>query len=231
MALIRPLTCPASEFQETISPILKVCDGMENSISNVNLGEETRLSCFSPFYTIGHSTLQLSDFIAILRHYGVTLIVDVRAFPYSRRNRDYDGTNLQSELAIHGIDYSHLPELGGRRPRSKTVATAVNAFWRVQSFHNYADYALGEDFHHGLVQLIELGQQATVAIMCAEVLWWRCHRRIITDYLLARGMTVFHILSMTDAVSARLTESAIIDSSQHITYPEMEISVIEGKIG
>lgn len=224
MALIRPLTYPASEFQDTISPIWKVCDGMENSLSNVNLAGEARSSSCHPFYTIGHSTLALPDFIALLRHYGVTLIADVRAFPYSRRNRDYDGASLQPELAIQGIGYSHFPELGGRRPRSKTVPAETNAFWRVQSFHNYADYALGDDFHRGLVRLIEAGQQATVAIMCAEVLWWRCHRRIVTDYLLAHGVTVFHILSMTDVVPARLTESAMIDSSQHITYPQINTS-------
>ncbi|MFT9205826.1 DUF488 family protein [Acetobacter orientalis] len=183
---------------------------MENSVSNVNLAGEARSSSCHPFYTIGHSTLALSDFIALLRHYGVTLIADVRAFPYSRRNRDYDGASLQPELAIQGIGYSHFPELGGRRPRSKTVPAETNAFWRVQSFHNYADYALGEDFHRGLIRLIEAGQQAT--------------RRIVTDYLLAHGVTVFHIMSMTDAVPAHLTESAIIDSSRHITYPQINTS-------
>lgn len=96
MALIRPLTYPASEFQDTISPIWKVCDGMEHSVFNVNLAGEARSSSGHPFYTIGYSTLALSDFIALLRHYDVILIADVRAFPYSRRNRDCDGTSFQS---------------------------------------------------------------------------------------------------------------------------------------
>ncbi|MFT8930819.1 MAG: DUF488 domain-containing protein [Acetobacter syzygii] len=87
---------------------------MEHSVFNVNLAGEARSSSGHPFYTIGHSTLALSDFIALLRHYGVKLIADVRAFPYSWRNRDYDGTSLQPELAIHGIGHSHFPELGGR---------------------------------------------------------------------------------------------------------------------
>lgn len=180
------------------------------------------VSASNSFYTIGHSTLLLNDFIALLTHYGVTLVADVRAFPYSRQNRDYDGTSLQPELAAHGIGYRHFPELGGRRPRSKTVPVETNAFWRVQSFHNYADYALGDAFNQGLDKLVQVGQQACVAIMCAEVLWWRCHRRIITDYLLARGLTVFHILSMTHVVPAELTESAIIDGNKRISYPKLD---------
>ncbi|GAA3672137.1 MULTISPECIES: DUF488 domain-containing protein [Acetobacter] len=195
---------------------------MKNSKSSVNHDCEPSISVSNPFYTIGHSTLSLDDFMALLCHYGVTLVADVRAFPYSRRNRDYDGTNLQPELAACGIGYSHFPALGGRRPRSKTVPVNTNAFWRVQSFHNYADYALGEDFHHGLTQLIEAGKHAVVAIMCAEVLWWRCHRRIITDYLLANGIKVFHILSMSHVVPAGLTEAAVVADNHCITYPQDE---------
>ncbi|KAB8123113.1 DUF488 domain-containing protein [Komagataeibacter medellinensis] len=174
---------------------------------------------FKPFYTVGHSTHSLPDFIAILRHYNITMIVDVRAFPYSRRNRDFDGSRLVSELAVYGIGYCHIPELGGRRPRSKTVCIETNAFWRVQSFHNYADYALGEIFHQGLAKLLELGRQNTVAIMCAEVLWWRCHRRIITDYLLENNQKVFHILSLENVVQAQITPDAVIAKKGLITYP------------
>lgn len=205
-----------------MSPILKDCNGMKNSKSSMDHKRELSIAVTNPFYTIGHSTLLLKDFIALLRHYGVTLVADVRAFPYSRRDRDYDGTNLLPELAAYGIGYSHFPALGGRRPRSKTVPVNTNAFWRVQSFHNYADYALGEDFHLGLTQLIQAGQHATVAIMCAEVLWWRCHRRIITDYLLANGVKVFHILSMSNVVPAGLTEAAVVDDHHRITYPQGE---------
>lgn len=174
---------------------------------------------FKAFYTVGHSTHSLSDFIAILRHYNITMVVDVRAFPYSRRNREFDGSRLVAELIPHGIGYCHIPELGGRRPRSKTVCTETNAFWRVQSFHNYADYALGEAFHQGLEKLIELGRQDTVAIMCAEVLWWRCHRRIITDYLLENNQTVFHILSLTNSTRAKMTPDAIVENRERIIYP------------
>ena len=95
-----------------MSPILKVCDGMENSTFCMNFGGEIKLSCANPFYTIGHSTLALADFIALLLHYNVTMIADVKAFPYSRRNREYDAANLQPELALHGVGYRHFPELG-----------------------------------------------------------------------------------------------------------------------
>ncbi|WP_338422129.1 DUF488 domain-containing protein [Acetobacter sicerae] len=94
------------------------------------------------FYSVGHSTHTLEEFVGLLRHYRVTLVADVRAFPYSRRNREYDGDRLAAELAGNTIGYAHIPQLGGRRPRSKVVRPEFNGFWRVQSFHNYADYAL-----------------------------------------------------------------------------------------
>ncbi|QOF95458.1 DUF488 domain-containing protein [Novacetimonas hansenii] len=171
------------------------------------------------FYTVGHSTHSVSDFIAILHRYNITMVVDVRAFPYSRRNREFDGSRLITELAPYGIGYRHVRELGGRRPRSKTVGTQTNAFWHVQSFHNYADYALGGEFHQGLKTLMELGEHFTVAIMCAEILWWRCHRRIITDYLLENHRQVFHILSITKIVAAQMTPEAVIGDDGCVTYP------------
>ncbi|WP_264819614.1 DUF488 domain-containing protein, partial [Acetobacter tropicalis] len=108
---------------------------------------------------------------------------------------------------------------GGRRPRSATVPVETNAYWRGQSFHNYADYAQGDDFHRGLEKLIALGRVATVALMCAEVLWWRCHRRIITDYLLINHLTVYHIFSMAKAEPAILTSAAVVQKNNRITYP------------
>lgn len=192
---------------------------MRNNTFGRDQKEEIVINTPHPFYTIGHSTHPLADFIALLQHYGVTQIADVRAFPYSRRNREYDGERLVSELGVQGIGYSHIPELGGRRPRSATVPVETNAYWRVQSFHNYADYAQGDDFHRGLEKLIALGRVATVALMCAEVLWWRCHRRIITDYLLINHLTVYHIFSMTKAEPAILTSAAVVQKNNRITYP------------
>ncbi len=198
---------------------MKCCEFIRNDTFGRDQKKEIVINTPHLFYTIGHSTHPLADFISLLQHYGVTQIADVRAFPYSRRNREYDGKRLVSELGTQGIGYSHIPELGGRRPRSSTVPVETNAYWRVQSFHNYADYAQGEDFHRGLEKLIALGGTATVALMCAEVLWWRCHRRIVTDYLLVNHMTVCHILSMTKADPAVLTPAAVVQKNNRIAYP------------
>lgn len=189
--------------------------------------KEPVISTSHPFYTIGHSTHALQDFITLLQQYDVTQIADVRAFPHSRRNHEFDGERLMPALAAQGIGYSHIPELGGRRPRSRTVPVAANAYWRVQSFHNYADYALGDVFHHGLEKLVAMGRTATVAIMCAEVFWWRCHRRIVTDYLLARHLSVFHILSMTKIEKAALTQAAVVTENGCILYPAQEADAPE----
>src|SRR5205085_596130 len=98
-------------------------------------------------------------------------------------------------LGEAGIAYEHMPELGGLRRRQRDIAAEINAFWDNESFHNYADYAMTQTFRRGLVRLRELGAAARCAIMCSEVLWWRCHRRIIADYLMHEGATVFHILA------------------------------------
>lgn len=174
---------------------------------------------YNPVYTIGHSNHPLDEFIALLRHYRVTYVADIRAFPYSKRNREYDGTQLAQELKAFGIKYEHFRDLGGRRPKSKTIPTDVNAFWRVQSFHNYADYALSPEFHHALNTLQQVCRHETVAIMCAEVLWWRCHRRIVTDYLLMRGLSVSHIISSTSAPKACLTPEGVVVGGEDIFYP------------
>ena len=117
----------------------------------------------------------------------------------------------------------HLPELGGLRGRSAGVATSVNAFWENPSFHNYADYAMGEEFRFGLKRLLDLGSDRRCAIMCAEAVWWRCHRRIIADYLLACGSTVFHILGSGRIERAQITPRAILGPTGTLRYPATAI--------
>ena len=104
-------------------------------------------------------------------------------------------------LSESRIDYAHIAALGGLRGRKRDVPADVNAFWQNQRFHNYADYAMSEDFHSGLIRLRKLGYAKQCAIMCAEAVWWRCHRRIIADYLIAAGETVFYILGRNDGCS------------------------------
>ena len=172
-----------------------------------------------PFFTIGHSTRRLEEFVEQLQAIGVTFIVDVRTVPRSRTNPQYNRDVLAQSLASINVQYDHVAELGGLRGRQRDVAPDVNAFWTNESFHNYADYAMSAGFHRGLTRLRHLGQAQRCAIMCAEAVWWRCHRRIIADYLIAGGDIVFHILGLKRVEPARMTEAARIQSTGSLAYP------------
>ncbi len=171
-----------------------------------------------PFYTIGHSTLPIAEFVGALQAARVALVVDVRTVPRSRTNPQYDRDALPRSLSEFRIGYEHVAALGGLRGRSHDVSPGVNAFWRNDSFHNYADYAMGDGFRSGLSRLLELGSARRCAIMCAEALWWRCHRRIIADYLLASDEAVFHVMGGS-VEPARLTEAARRGATGVLTYP------------
>jgi uncharacterized protein (DUF488 family) len=175
-----------------------------------------------PFFTIGHSTRPLTEFIEMLRRAGVRMLVDVRKIPRSRTNPQYNRENLGESLAQVQIGYEHIDELGGRRGKREDVASDLNAFWNNESFHNYADYALSEPFQRGLARLRALGVQQACAIMCAEAVWWRCHRRIIADYLIAAGETVFHILGMDRIERAALTSGSVRRPDATLIYPSKE---------
>lgn len=127
-------------------------------------------------------------------------------------------------LASAGISYRHIAELGGRRPRTKGCAESPNGFWENSSFRNYADYAGTEPFRLGLAVLRGMDQPPPCAIMCAEVVWWRCHRRIIADYLLASGEQVSHILNAGKIEAARLTPAARIQPDGTLIYPAIASS-------
>lgn len=172
-----------------------------------------------PFFTVGHSTRTIDDFVGLLREADVTLVVDVRTVPRSRTNPQYNGDALPKTLARFNTGYEHIAALGGLRGRQRNVPPAVNAFWQNDSFHNYADYAMSESFRSGLSQLIELGRARRCAIMCAEAVWWQCHRRIISDHLIAEGETVFHILAPNRIEQAHLSDAARRDASGVLTYP------------
>jgi uncharacterized protein (DUF488 family) len=172
-----------------------------------------------PFFTIGHSTRAWDDFTAALNSAGVEALVDVRTVPRSRRNPQFDTTYLAEHLPQAGISYRHMPALGGLRKRQRDVDPSVNANWENDSFHNYADYALGEEFRAALDELVALGRRIPVAVMCAEAKWWQCHRRIIADHLLARGETVFHILNADRREPAQMNPAARIGEAKTVTYP------------
>jgi uncharacterized protein (DUF488 family) len=171
------------------------------------------------FFTIGHSTRPILDFVELLREVEIQLVVDVRTVPRSGSNPQFNRDVLPISLAEFAIDYEHISQLGGLRARSATVPPSMNAFWQNTSFHNYADYAMSNDFKSGLMRLRELGQANRIAIMCAEAVWWRCHRRIITDYLVAAGDEVFHILGRNHIEQARMTPAANLSPTGVLTYP------------
>jgi uncharacterized protein (DUF488 family) len=173
-----------------------------------------------PFYTIGHSTHSIDEFVTLLRSVDVRLVVDVRTIPRSRTNPQYNLDALPGTLAGLQIGYEHIDALGGLRGHKHDISDSVNAFWENRSFHNYADYALSKNFRAGLARLRELGHATTCAVMCAEAVWWRCHRRIIADYLLVAGEQVFHIFAQGRIEPARLTEAAHI-TSDGLTYQQV----------
>ena len=170
------------------------------------------------FFTIGHSTRTLAKFVDLLRESNVDLVVDVRSMPRSRTNPQFNLETLPEGLAPWQIGYKHL-ELSGLRGQQRLAESSPNAYWRVRSFRNYADYALTQPFASGLAQLREQGSQRRCTIMCAEAVWWRCHRRIITDYLRAAGEQVMHILGTSQVKEARLTPGAVLRDDGTVVYP------------
>jgi uncharacterized protein (DUF488 family) len=142
-------------------------------------------------WTIGHSTHSIEEFIDLLRAQHVTRVADVRRFPGSRRNPQYNPVDLERALAEAGIGFTPFPELGGRRtPRPDSPHTV----WRNEAFRGYADYMETPEFADGAGRLAELAREDRVAVMCAEGVWWRCHRSMIADYFKAYGWTVLHIM-------------------------------------
>lgn len=171
-----------------------------------------------PIHTIGHSTRTTAEFVELLRLGSVQLVVDIRTMPRSRTNPQFNLDALPQALASFQIGYEFIPELGGLRKKSKTIPPEANAFWSNQSFHNYADYALSGEFRAGLSRLLELSEDKRCAIMCSEAVWWRCHRRIVADYLIHGGRSVFHLMNRARVEPAKLTEAARI-SADGLVYP------------
>ena len=172
-------------------------------------------------FTVGHSTHELEGLVAILRRNGVARIADVRTVPKSRRLPQFNSESLRRELPAQGIDYVHIPELGGfRRP----LRDSPNGGWENGSFRGYADHMRTPQFHAGLDDLLALSQSERTAVMCAEALWYRCHRRLISDALVARGVPVWHIGFDGRLQRHSLTEFAVVDGSE-VTYPPQQGSL------
>jgi len=169
-------------------------------------------------HTIGHSTRPLAELVSLLQGAGVDFLVDIRRFPRSRTNPQFNAESLGPALALQGIGYRHLPALGGRRGGAPSREPSPNTLWREAAFRAYADYTGTPEFQAGLAELLALAAQRSLAIMCAEAVWWRCHRRIVTDYLIARGNEVRHILGPGRIEPARLTEGAVAEPGGTLLY-------------
>jgi len=171
--------------------------------------------------TIGHSTRPIAEFIALLRQHGVEQLVDIRTIPRSRHNPQFNSGALAKSLDHEGIAYTHIKELGGlRHPRRDSI----NSGWRNASFRGYADYMQTEEFEEAVRRLLELCAQKLCAVMCAEAVPWRCHRSLLADALVARGLPVEHILSGSRRDVHSLTPFAQIQNDR-VVYPQAEAEV------
>jgi uncharacterized protein (DUF488 family) len=175
-------------------------------------------------FTVGHSTHSLDGLCALLAAHDVTRVVDVRRFPRSRRHPQFDAESLAMTLPERGIDYHHLPALGGRRrPRPESP----NGGWDNEAFRGYADHALSAEFAEALDELCGLARERTTAIMCAEGLWWRCHRRLIADRLTVLGWPVLHIAPDGRLAEHALPPFAVPQADGTVRYPPAQGSLLE----
>lgn len=173
----------------------------------------------TPFFTIGHSNRSIETFVGLLQDARIELVADIRAMPRSRANPQFNTDTLPVHLASYGIGYEHMAALGGLRAKTRSMPPEINGLWQNQSFHNYADYALSDRFQAAFQHLLSEGHRLRCTLMCSEAVWWRCHRRIVADYLIAAGEEVFHIMERGRMEQARLTEGAVVRADGTIIYP------------
>lgn len=172
-------------------------------------------------FTIGHSSRQLAAFFALLDESKIECVVDVRRLPGSRSFPQYNADELAASLAARSIDYWHLDALCGRRSARELEGAAPEAFWSNASFARYAAYARSDAFAEGMRGLMQRAQRQRCVVMCSEAVWWRCHRRIISDHLLALGVSVCHIMGPGKVVAATLTRGAQVPNAK-VIYPQPE---------
>lgn len=171
-------------------------------------------------FTIGHSTHPLDRFLALLAQHHIELVADIRRFPGSRKFPHFNRDSLASSLPEGGIGYQWFETLGGRR-KNKGSSESSNLGLRNESFRNYADYMATDEFREGVRQLVGEAEQKQTAFMCSESLFWRCHRRLVSDYLLAKGIAVQHIMPSGDLRPHTLTSGAKVEGGE-VTYPPQE---------
>jgi len=175
-------------------------------------------------YTIGHSTRSADELLALLAEADVKLVVDVRAFPSSRRHPQFNQGALPAWLRDAAIDYVHMPRLGGRRV---PALASRNGGWRERAFRGYADYMGSAEFQSALGKLETAARTLASAIMCAEAVWWRCHRRLIADALVVRGWRVEHLGVATTRARHELPSFAVVEPGGAITYPPPQTTLLD----
>lgn len=174
-------------------------------------------------YTIGHSTRTSEELLALLRDAGIRRLADVRAFPSSRRHPQFNREALSAWLSEAGIEYLHMPGLGGRRD---PVPDSPNGAWRERAFQGYADHMASPEFREALAQLEAGAREAPTAIMCAEAVWWRCHRRLISDALVARGWRIEHLGIGERRAVHELPPFAVVEPGGLVRYPPAQGSLL-----
>jgi uncharacterized protein (DUF488 family) len=173
-------------------------------------------------FTIGHSTRSVEEFAGFLKKYDIELLVDIRSYPGSKRCPQFNKEQMQLWLPKHGVEYTHLDKLGGRRTKQSVDRNLIDG-WTHPSFRNYAGYMMSDEFEQGLGQLIDLSKQYRLAYMCSEAVWWKCHRRMVSDALVVRGHDVQHIMSGLS--QHELTNFASFDNGK-LTYPGKQVCLV-----
>ncbi|GAA4479957.1 DUF488 domain-containing protein [Enteractinococcus fodinae] len=173
-------------------------------------------------YTVGHSNRSLDEFLELMVENSVRHVVDVRKLPGSKRYPQFNADTLAEQLADHDIELTRAAGLTGRRKVSKDIAFGVNAWWQNRSFHNYADHALSDEFRQAFTELEATARAQPTVVMCAEAVWWRCHRRIIADYLLMAEYPVEHIMGPGQLMTADLSAGAVSQDDGSIVYPKTD---------
>lgn len=177
-------------------------------------------------YTVGHSTRSLEEFVALLRENGVRRLADVRRYPGSKRYPHFGRETLGAALAEAGIEYRHMPALGGRRPPRPDSA---NKAWRNDGFRGYADYMETEEFREAAAELLRVAEEAPTAVMCAEAVWWRCHRGLIADYAKSLGVEVIHIgMGRANEPHPYTSAARIVKGKLSYRLPEGELPGMDG---
>jgi uncharacterized protein (DUF488 family) len=184
-----------------------------------NISAEFMMNIQTPpvIYTVGHSTHDIDEFVTMLQSFRIALLVDIRGLPGSRKFPQFDRENLEVSLPKNGIQYVYMRDLGGRRRAKKD---SKNIRWRNASFRGYADYMETKEFNDAVAELASIAQDQPTAIMCAEAVWWRCHRSMVADFLKTKGWKVFHIMAPGKSEEHPYTSPARIVDGEVIYFDE-----------